>query len=91
MTRTDPAQVQAFTPLQGQYLAYIYAYSVIHDKPPAERELQAFFSVTPPVVHQMILNLASKGFLQRIPGTARSIQLLVPPETLPILQPRGKA
>lgn len=74
-----------FTPLQGQYLAFIQAYSTIHGEPPAEREIQIFFKVTPPVVHQMILALASKGYLHREPGKARSLRVLLPPESLPVL------
>jgi DNA-binding MarR family transcriptional regulator len=74
-----------FSPLQGQYLAFIYAYPIIHSRAPAERELQDFFRVTPPVVHQMIVSLAAKGFLHREPGQARSLKVLLPPEILPVL------
>ena len=74
-----------FTPLQGQYLAFIQAYTTLHGRPPAERDMQVFFGVTAPVVHQMILGLASKGFLHREPGKARSIKPALPPESLPIL------
>ena len=42
-----------FTPKQGQYLAFIYYYTKIHGRPP-EADLQRFFRVTPPVVHQMV-------------------------------------
>jgi hypothetical protein len=75
----------AFTPLQGQYLAFIQAYATLNGCPPAERDMQVFFGVTAPVVHQMILGLAAKGFLQREPGKARSTKVLLPPESLPIL------
>jgi len=74
-----------FTTLQGQYLAFIQAYTTLHGRPPAERDLQVFFGVTAPVVHQMILGLASKGFLHREPGKARSIKVALPPESLPVL------
>jgi hypothetical protein len=83
------ATAQAFTALQGQYLAFIYAYSVIHGRAPAERDLQLFFRVTPPVIHQAILHLAAKGFVSRVPGQPRSLQVLVPPEALPVLRGRG--
>lgn len=75
-----------FTAKQGQYLAYIYNYTQIHGKPPAEADLQAFFRVTPPTVHQMILKLDQLNFISRIPGQARSLQILVAPEHLPILK-----
>ena len=77
-----------YTPLQGQYLAFIYAYSTIHRQPPAESEMQAFFRVTPPSVHQMVLQLERVGLIRRTPRAARSIELLVPPSDLPLLERR---
>jgi len=77
-----------FTPLQGQYLAFIYAYTTIHRRPPAEADMQAFFRVTPPSVHQMVLQLERLGLIRRTPGAARSIELLVAPTSLPLLEPR---
>lgn len=77
-----------YTPLQGQYLAFIHAYSTIHRRPPAEAEMQAFFQVSPPSVHQMVLQLERLGFIRRTPRAARSIQLLVDPTSLPLLEPR---
>jgi Mn-dependent DtxR family transcriptional regulator len=76
----------AFTELQGQYLAFIYAYSKIHRRPPAEADLQRFFEVTPPSVHRMVCELESKGLIRRVPRTARSIELLVAPDVLPVLR-----
>ena len=76
----------SFTSLQGQYLAFIYAYTQINRRPPAESDFQIYFQVTPPSVHQMILTLERQGFIRRIPRTSRSIALLVPPESLPILR-----
>ena len=37
-----------YAPLQGQYLAFIYAYSTLNRRPPAEADMQAFFGVTAP-------------------------------------------
>ena len=77
------------TRLQGQYLAFIRAYTVIHREAPAEADMQRFFLVTPPSVHQMVLTLEKRGFISRVPGKARSIRLLLPPEELPSLdEPR---
>ena len=76
-----------FTPKQGQYLAFIYAYTQVHGRPPAEADLQRHFHVTPPSVHQMVLSLERARLIRRQPGVARSIQLLVQPEYLPILRP----
>ena len=75
-----------FTPKQGQYLAFIYYYTKIHGRPPAEADFQRFFGVTPPVVHQMIKTLAARGFIDREPGTARSIRLRLIRAQLPDLE-----
>ena len=75
-----------FTQLQGQYLAFIYAYTRIFKRPPAEADMRRHFQVTAPSVHQMVLTLEKAGLIQRQPGEARSIQLLVQPEALPILR-----
>src|SRR5712691_10252806 len=74
-----------FTPKQGQYLAFIYAYTRLHRRPPAEADMQRHFEVTPPSVHQMVLTLERAGFIRRQPGVARSIEMLVDPERLPVL------
>jgi len=75
-----------FTQLQGQYLAFIYAYSKIHRRPPAEADMQRFFEVTPPSVHRMVKQLQNNGLIRRTPRTARSIELLVAPDDLPVLR-----
>lgn len=82
-TNNNPAQ---WTTQQGQYLAFIYAYTTIHGQAPAERDMQRFFRTTPPSVHNMLKTLERHGFIRRQPGVARSIQLLVPSEQLPILK-----
>ena len=74
-----------YTPLQGQYLAFIYYYTKINRRPPAEVDLQRYFNVTPPTVHQMIVALERKGLIRRQPGQARSIQVLLSPDQLPPL------
>ena len=70
-----------FTQLQGQYLAFIYAYTRIFKQPPAEADMRRHFDVTAPTVHQMVLTLEKARLITRVPGAARSIQLLVPPES----------
>jgi len=75
-----------YTPRQGQYLVFIYYYTKIHGYPPAERDMQRYFKVSPPSVHQMVLTLEKNGLIKRIPGQARSISLLVPREQLPDLE-----
>jgi hypothetical protein len=81
-----PAHNAPFTDLQGQYLAFIRAYSQVNGRAPAEVDLQRYFGVTPPSVHQMVLTLEHKGFIQRIPGRARSIKLLLDADILPRLR-----
>ena len=76
---------KTFTPKQGQYLAFIHLYTRLHRRPPAETDMQQYFQVTPPSVHQMILTLEREGSIRRKPRTARSIELLVDPEHLPQL------
>ncbi len=76
-----------FTEKQGQYLAFIYTYVLLHRQPPAEADFQRFFRVTPPSVHQMIVQLERLGLIRRTPRQARSIELLVPDDELPKLQP----
>jgi DNA-binding MarR family transcriptional regulator len=76
----------SFTAKQGQYLAYIDAYTRVHLRPPAEADIQRRFGVTPPSVHQMIVALERAGFIRRQPSAPRSIEVLVPPEYLPVLE-----
>ncbi len=74
-----------FTEKQGQYLAFIHAYTVINKRPPAEADMRRHFKVTPPSVHQMVLTLERQGLITRQPGKARSIQILIAPQSLPVL------
>jgi len=78
--------MKPFTDKQAQYLAFIYNYSKIHGRAPAEADLERYFKTTPPTIHQMILKLEKEGLISRVPGQARSIRLLVPPEELPMLK-----
>jgi len=77
---------QSFTDMQGQYLAFIYAYSRLFRRSPAEADMQRHSRVSPPSVHQMVLTLERAGLIRRQPRVARSIELLVAPEDLPILR-----
>jgi DNA-binding MarR family transcriptional regulator len=79
-----PARVP-HTAKQGQYLAFIYYYTKIHGRSPSEADMQGYFRVSPPAVHQMILGLEKLGFIQRTPGQGRSLKLLLRREQLPDL------
>ena len=48
--------------------------------------MQRYFAVTAPSVHQMVLCLERRGLLRRTAGRARSLEVLVAPEALPILR-----
>jgi DNA-binding MarR family transcriptional regulator len=76
---------KTFTPKQGQYLAYIHLYTRLHRRPPAETDMQEYFRVSPPSVHQMVLTLERAGLIRRQPRTPRSIEVLVDPTLLPEL------
>ena len=82
-TRREPG----FTDKQGQYLAFIQAYLILNRRAPAEADFQAFFLVTPPSVHSMVLQLERLGLIRRTPRQARSIELLVESAKIPALQP----
>lgn len=79
------AQQPTYTEKQGQYLAFIY-YTKINRQAPAEADIQRYFQTAPPTVHQMILTLEKRRFITRVPGQARSITVLLPPEELPLLK-----
>ena len=82
-----PDPTARFTERQGQYLAFIHAYTKVNGRPPAQAaDLQRFFAVTAPSVHQMILALERRGLLRRTPGQARCLEVLVQPEHLPVLR-----
>jgi DNA-binding MarR family transcriptional regulator len=75
-----------FTAKQGQYLAFIHYYTKIHRQAPAESDLERYFRVSPPSIHDMIKTLERNSLIERTPGRARSIRLLVRPEHLPRLE-----
>jgi hypothetical protein len=63
---------KTFTAKQGQYLAFIHLYTRLHRRPPAETDMQEYFRVSPPSVHQMVLTLERGGFIRRQPKTPAS-------------------
>lgn len=77
----------SFTARQGQYLAFIHAYTLVIGRPPAEADMQRFFQVSGPAVHQMVVTLENARLICRQPGVPRSIQLLVNRSALPELLP----
>jgi hypothetical protein len=53
---------------QGQYLAYIHLYTRLQRCPPAETDMQEYFRVSPPSVHQKVLTLERAGFPDKTSG-----------------------
>src|SRR5919202_5791313 len=86
MNRAANAPRPAFTARQGQFLAFIHAYSLVNGRPPAEANMMRF-RLTPPSVHQMILKLEKAGLISRQPGVPRSIVVLLDRSALPLLEP----
>jgi len=78
--------VPRYTAKQGQYLAFIHYYTKIHGEAPAEADLRRYFQVSPPSVHRMIVTLEERGLIERTPGRARSIRLLVDRSEIPDLE-----
>ena len=75
-----------YTPKQGQYLAFIYYYTKIHGRAPSEADMQKYFRVTAPSVHQMVLTLAANGLVERVPRLGRSLRVLISRAELPDLE-----
>jgi hypothetical protein len=75
------APAESFTPKQGQYLAFISAYTRLHRRP--KPTCSNYFRVSPPSVHQMVLTLERAGPIRRQSGVTRNIEIL-DPEHLPV-------
>src|SRR3546814_11514614 len=76
-----------FTDKQGQYLAFIDAYTRVNGRPPAEADMQRHFRVSPQSVHQMVLTLELTGLNRRQPGQTPRLQVIVDPQHLPAPPP----
>jgi DNA-binding MarR family transcriptional regulator len=83
MNRAVDASRPHFTPRQGQFLAFIQAYTLVNGRPPAEADMMRFFQLIPPSVHQMVLILERAGLISRQPGVPQSIVVLLNRSALP--------
>lgn len=87
----DPAEssqdrrAATFTARQGQFLAFIHLYRKLHRRGPAESDLRAFFLVTAPAVHGMVVKLEELGLITKEPGVPRSMRVAIPADRLPEL------
>lgn len=68
MNRAAGESHPRFTPRQGQYLAFIHAYTLVNERPPAQADIQRFFRLTPPSIYQMLLTLEREGLISRRAG-----------------------
>jgi hypothetical protein len=72
---------------QGQFLAFIREYMMRNEAgvAPSHADLQRFFNLTPPSVNSMLIRLEQRGFIRRVPGKARAIEIRINPEWIPPL------
>lgn len=72
---------------QGQFLAFIREYALRNEAGVAPRhaDFQRFFNLTPPSVNSMLIRLEQRGFIRRIPGKARAIELAIAADLIPPL------
>jgi hypothetical protein len=72
---------------QGQFLAFIREFMMRNAAglAPCHAELQRFFDLTPPSVNSMLIRLEQRGFIRRIPGRARAIEITLSPDFIPAL------
>ena len=69
-----------------QTLAFIYYYTKLNGRPPAESDMQRYFGTAPPTVHNMVVTLCDRGFISREPARGRTIRLLVDRNAFPDLE-----
>jgi hypothetical protein len=74
-TASGSISLPAPTAKQAEYLSFIYHYMDMSGISPSEGDMQKFFEVAAPTVHQMVVRLEEKGFIFRKQGVARSIVL----------------
>jgi hypothetical protein len=81
---------QSGNTIPGNFAATVFSNSVHYTKlnrrPPAEADLAAYFQISAASVHQMVMTLTKRGFIERSPGQARSIKLLLTRDVLPDLR-----
>jgi hypothetical protein len=72
---------------QGQFLAFIREYMMRNQArvAPSHADFQRFFNLTPPSVNSMLIRIEQRGFIRRIPGKARAIELTINPDWIPPL------
>ena len=84
--RAPSTRTARFTERQGQCPAFIHACTKVDGRPPAQADVQRYFAVTAPSVHQRALTLERRGLLRRTAGQTRSLKVLMAPEALSLLR-----
>jgi hypothetical protein len=72
---------------QGQFLAFIREFILRNEAgvAPSHKDFQWFFNLTPPSVNSMLIRLEQRGFIRRVPGKARAIEIICQAEWIPPL------
>ena len=72
---------------QGQFLAFIREYMSRNyaGVAPTHAAMQRFFNLSAPSVNSMLIRLEQRGFIRRVAGKARSIELVIAPDRIPPL------
>lgn len=72
---------------QGQFLAFIREYMLRNyaGVAPTHAALQRFFNLSAPSVNSMLVRLEQRGFIRRVAGKARAIELVIAPDRIPPL------
>ena len=52
---------------------------------PRHADFQRFFNLTPPSVNSMLVRLEQRGFIRRVPGKARAIEIILELDGIPPL------
>ena len=81
---TEKKVTSVFTTKQGQYLAFIYYYTKINGYSPAQADIQKYFGVSAPTVHQTILKLEAEKLISRVARESRSLKVLIEARELPL-------
>lgn len=81
---TEKKVTPVFTTKQGQYLAFIYYYTKVNGYSPAQADIQKYFGVSAPTVHQTILKLEAEKLISRVARESRSLKVLIEARELPL-------
>src|SRR3954467_10775125 len=83
---SDESKIRHALHGEAGVLPGFYLHLRAHVRTPTRRNRHAAPFPRQPAVHQMIVTLERNGFIRRQPGVPRSIEILLPPKNLPILE-----